>query len=246
MTHRPRNSGVTLLELLIAVTLLSLLVAGILTAMRVGLTAMQRTNARVMANRKALGAQRILEQQMTGFMPVIAECNAAGGPAPYQKVPFFQGETQTMRFVSSYSLSEASRGAPHILEFQIIPGEDNQGVRLVVNEHLYTGSLGAGSFCTGIANDPVLSAAVTQFTPVQTGPGSFVLADKLASCRFLYREIMPPPILERWLVRWIQPFWPSAIRIEMVALNPDPSKIGPTTLTIPLFVNRYPQGVYLD
>ncbi|MBL8235281.1 MAG: homocysteine S-methyltransferase family protein, partial [Bryobacterales bacterium] len=126
---RPR-AGVTLLELLIAVTLLSLLVAGVLTAMRAGLTALSRTNARVIANRKAVGAQRILEQQLAGFMPVIAECNAAGGQGPFTRVPFFQGETQTMRFVSTYSLGDASRGVPRILEFQVIPGENEAGVRL--------------------------------------------------------------------------------------------------------------------
>ena len=66
------RAGVTLVELLIAVSLLSLLVAGILTAMRVGLNALERTNQRVIANRRAMGAQKILEQQFAGFMPVSA------------------------------------------------------------------------------------------------------------------------------------------------------------------------------
>ncbi|MBL8175023.1 MAG: prepilin-type N-terminal cleavage/methylation domain-containing protein [Bryobacterales bacterium] len=242
---RPR-AGVTLLELLIAVTLLSLLVAGVLTAMRAGLTALSRTNARVIANRKAVGAQRILEQQLAGFMPVIAECNAAGGQGPFTRVPFFQGETQTMRFVSTYSLGDASRGVPRILEFQVIPGENEAGVRLIVNEHFYTGGLGAGRFCLGMGMDALAGLAIPQFTPVQTGPGSFVLADKLASCRMMYREPMPPPQLERWVPRWVQPYWPTAIRIEMTPLEADPSKVLPTSLTMPVFVNKSNMGVYFD
>lgn len=242
---RPR-AGVTLLELLIAVTLLSLLVAGVLTAMRAGLTALARTNSRVIANRKAVGAQRILEQQLAGFMPVAAECNAGGGQGPFTRVPFFQGETQTMRFVSTYSLGDASRGVPRILEFQVIPGENGQGVRLIVNEHFYTGALGAGRFCLGMGMDPIAGVATPQFTPVQTGPGSFVLADKLASCRMLYREPMPPPQFERWVPHWVQPYWPTAIRIEMSPLEADTSKILPTSLTMPVFVNRAPSGVYFD
>ncbi|MFN7937475.1 MAG: prepilin-type N-terminal cleavage/methylation domain-containing protein [Bryobacteraceae bacterium] len=241
-----RRAGVTLLELLIAVSLLSLLVAGVLTAMRAGMTALARTNSRVIANRKAIGAQRILEQQIAGLMPVAAECNAGGGAAPAAKVAFFQGETQTMRFVSTYSLGDASRGAPRILEFQVIPGENNLGVRLVVNEHLYTGGLGAGRFCTGVAMDALAGVSATQFVPVQTGPGSFVLADKLASCRMLFREPMPPPQMERWVGKWIQPYWPTAIRIEMTPLEADTSKILPTTLTMPVFVNRSQMGVYFD
>lgn len=241
-----RRAGVTLLELLIAVTLLSLLVAGVLTAMRAGMTALSRTNARVIANRKAVGAQRILEQQLAGFMPVIAECNAGGGQGPFTKVAFFQGELETMRFVSTYSLGDASRGVPRILEFQVIPGENGAGVRLVVNEHFYTGGLGAGRFCLGVGMDPVLGVGATQFTPVQTGPGSFVLADKLASCRMMYREPMPPPQFERWVAKWVQPYWPTAIRIEMTPLEADPSKVLPTTLTVPVFVNKAVAGVYFD
>ncbi|HUQ91331.1 MAG TPA: prepilin-type N-terminal cleavage/methylation domain-containing protein [Bryobacteraceae bacterium] len=237
-----RNAGVTLMELLIAVTLLSLLVAGVLTAMRIGLSALQKTNQRVVSNRKAVGAQRILEQQIAGLMPVSAECAIAGG----QKIGFFQGEAQTMRFVSSYSLTEASRGTPRILEFTVIPGDQNQGYRLIVNEIPYTGSLGAGRLCLGLVNDPAAGGTVPQFVPVQAGPGSFVLADKLAGARFLYREILPPPLQELWVMRWVQPIWPSAIRVELSPLEADPSKITATTLTMPVFVNRVPMGLYVD
>ncbi|MEJ7607865.1 MAG: hypothetical protein WKF37_16740 [Bryobacteraceae bacterium] len=37
------------------------------------------------------------------------------------RLPFFQGDTQTMRFVSTYSLQEAGRGFPGA-ELQVIPG----------------------------------------------------------------------------------------------------------------------------
>lgn len=245
MKHSSRR-GVTLLELLIAVTLFSLLAAAALTAMRVGLNAMQKTNQRVLSNRRAVGAQRILEQQIAGFMPATAECIASGGPAPTARIGFFQGEPQTMRLVSSYSLAEASRGLPRILEFQVIPGEQGRGFRLVVNEHLYTGSLGAGRSCLGVLPDPLSGVAVPRFIPVEIGPLSFVLADKLAACRFLYREILPPPLLERWVPRWVLSTWPSAIRIEMTPLEADSSRIGPATLTMPLFVNRVPMGKYYD
>lgn len=241
-----KERGVTLIELLIAVTLLSLLVAGVLTAIRVGLNAMAKTNARFLANRRAAGAQRILERQLAGFLPVSAECNAAAGPAPTAKIPFFQGEPQLMRFVSTYSLEAASRGRPQILELLVIPANQGRGVRLVVNEHLYTGALGAGRFCLGLRHDPAVGAALPHFVPAQFGPQSFVLADQLAACRFLYREPLPPPLFERWVDRWIQSYWPTAVRIEMTPLETDVSRISPSTLTLPLFVNRVPLGVYFD
>ena len=233
------RAGVTLIELLIAISLLSLLSVGILMAMRVGLNAMQKANARLMDNRRVFSVQRILEQQLAGFMPELADC-LPGPQAPPVKMPFFQGEPQSMRFVSSYSLGEAARGYPRILEFQVIPGENNVGVRLVVNEHLYTGSLGAGVFCLGRTPDPLSGIPVPRFRPIEIGPSSFVLADRLAYCRFSYREIAPAPLLERWVPVWTKVTWPTAVRVEMAPLEPDSTRLQLVTLVAPIRVNKVP------
>lgn len=240
-----KRRGVTLLELLIAVSLLSLLAVGVLMAMRVGLDAMQKTNSRLMDNRRVARAQRILEEQIAGFMPLVAEC-MVGPDRPRVRMPFFQGEPESMRFLSSYSLAEGARGYPRILEFQVIPGENNRGVRLVVNEHLYTGPLGAGLFCMGMGPDPLTGAQVPLYRPIEVGPHSFVLADRLAFCRFWYRETPPPPAPERWVPRWVQPQWPRAIRIEMAPLEPDPSRVQAMELIAPVRVNKIPMTDYVD
>ncbi len=240
-----RAAGVTLMELLIAVSLVGLLSTGMLMAIRVGLNAMGKANAKLLANRRALGVQRILEQQVAGFVPVIADCRT-GPEAPASRQPFFQGEPQSMRFVSTYSLEEAARGYPRILEFQVIPGEENRGVRLVVNEFLYSGSSSAGLSCLGLMPDPVSGVPALRFRPIETGPRSFVLADKLAFCNFLYQEIMPPPLLERWTPRAVKPPWPPAVRIEMAPLEPDPSRVQVVSFTAPIRVNRDPAMQYVD
>jgi prepilin-type N-terminal cleavage/methylation domain-containing protein len=231
---RRREAGVTLIELLIAVTLVALLAVGMLFAMRVGLNAMERANDRLMSNRKVVSVQRILEAQIAALMPITALCGTeGGGPAP--KIPFFQGEPSTMRLASSYSMQEGARGYPRILEFQVIPGENNDGVRLVVNESLYTGPRSAGVSCVGEG---------PRFRPVLIGPDSFVLADKLAFCRLSFRESLPPPDLSRWVTRWIKPVLPNAIRVEMAPLHPEAAKLQLQTLTIPVRVTRYPMERY--
>jgi prepilin-type N-terminal cleavage/methylation domain-containing protein len=236
--------GVTLLELLVAITLLSLLTGGVLLAMRVGFNAMHLTNDRLFDSRRVLSVQRILEQQIAGLMPVLADCLAAPNQPPFRR-PFFQGEPQSMRFVSSYSLGEASRGYPRILEYLVIPAEVHAGVRLVVNEHYYTGPLSAGRFCLGAAPDPS-GVLMTRFHPIQAGPGSFVLADRLAYCRFSYRETLPLPLLDRWLPVWLRPTWPTAVRIEMAPLEADPSRPPLVSITAPIRVNRVPFESYAD
>ena len=239
----PRRAGVTLLELLLAVSLLGLLSAGILMALRVGANAMQKANARLIDNRRMSGVQRILEQEIAGFMPEVAAC-LSGDERPPTPLPFFQGEPESMRLVSSYSLADAWRGYPQILEFQVIAGARGEGVRLVVNEHLYTGPPAAGVFCLGLRPDEQLGVAVPVFRPIAVGPGSFVLADRLAFCRFSYLERRPPPAGDRWVERWILPVWPSAVRIQMAPIEADAVRIPPLSITAPIRITAPPAGGY--
>ncbi len=240
MKREPRNakqeSGFTLMELLVATLLLSLLSVAIMVSFRVGLSAMYKADARLMSNRRVSGVERIIDQEISGIMPVTAECQSSGEGA-LSRIMFFQGEAQSMRLASSYSLQEGSRGLPMILEFTVIPGENGIGVRLVVNEHPYTGPRGTGQFCAP-GPSPV-------FAPIQTGPASFVLADKLAYCRFSFRELQPPPAPPRWVSIWTkQQYLPNAIRVELTPIAPSAARLEPVTLTIPIHVTRLPLEDY--
>jgi prepilin-type N-terminal cleavage/methylation domain-containing protein len=236
---RRREAGVTLIELLIAVTLVAVLSAGMLFAMRAGIMTMEKSNAKLIANRRTASVMRILEAQVDGIMPVKAQCAPAPDNPP-QIVPFFHGDPQEMRFVSNYSLQQGIRGMPMILEFHVTPGDNGAGVRLLVNEHVYTGPRATGSFCAGLARNEN-GILVPQFLPIQTGSGSFVLADKLAYCRFLYYFVPADAKLTPvWLGHWSKPLLPTAIRIEMGPLQADSARVQPLTLTMPVHVTKDP------
>src|SRR6516225_7673957 len=131
MNRRNRSeAGVTLMELLIAVTLLSMVSVGMLFALRIGLNTYAKAQQHMMDDRRVAGAQRVLTDQLEGMMPLQANCGGGG------LTPFFQGGPDRMRLISTYSLQEAWRGRPQILELFVIPG-DTGGVRLVVNEIPY-------------------------------------------------------------------------------------------------------------
>lgn len=232
------------MELLVAVTLLSLLSVGMLFALRVGLSAMGRTNDRVISNRRVLGVERILTKQIAGFIPAVGICNAneQGQGSPFA---FFQGDTQTMRFVSTYSLQEASRGYPQILEFQVIPGEKGQGVRLIVNETLYTGPFGLGAQCMGIAPGEG-GVAMVIWRPVAASSRSFVLADELARCSFAFKEERAQTEPDIWHPRWIRDFTPAAVRIDLAPLHPNPAQMQVPPVVAPFRVNRHPFSQYQD
>jgi prepilin-type N-terminal cleavage/methylation domain-containing protein len=241
------RAGVTLIELLVAISLLSLLSVGMLMALRVGLSALDKANSKLIANRRAASVQQILVSQIAGLMPVFADCPAEGPGMQRVRVPFFEGQAQAMRFVSSYSLEEAARGYPRILEFQTIPGDSNGGFRLIVNETLYSGPLSTGASCLALLPDPSQNGALTpQYRAIEAGPHSFVLADHIAFCRFFYKERLPPEAPESWVTEWRRPRLPAAVRVEMAPLVADPSRVPLAGVIVPIYVNRMPNVRYAD
>jgi len=245
MTGRSSESGITLIEVVLAVTLLGMLSVGMLEAIRMGFSALDKTDSRLMENRRVAGAQRILEQELGGFMPVKAVCYPDPG-SPQTPFPFFEGHPQSMRLVSTYSLQEAWRGQPRILELQVIPGREGRGVRLIVNEIPYTGAASTGQTCLGMAPNPASGFMMPQFRPIEASPASFVLADKLARCRFSYLEPAKPPDFDQWRTEWVVPRWPRAIRVEMAPLEDNPTRLRPLTITAAIPINRLPDIFYVD
>ncbi len=240
-----RTAGLTLIEVMIAVSLVGLLSVGMLTAIRIGLNAMGRANEHLMDNRRVANTRKVLEQEIAGFVPVTALYRPEPEAQP-QPMMFFQGEPQSMRFVSSFSLQEAWRGDPRILEFQVIPGEKNAGVRLIVNEWRYTGPLSAGIFCLGRVADPSTGIQVPHFRAIESGPRSFVLADKLRYCRFAYMERLPQPKWQTWHDSWVLPRWPNGVRIEMEPLEQKAGRLSLGTLIAPVRVNRSTEYRFSD
>lgn len=227
MHARRKRRGFTLLEMLVAISMVSLLTLTGVYAMRAGFLSLEKTGANIAESRRVLGARRVLEQALGGFLPAQAECHG-GDIDVVQRVArtkakglFFEGTRQSLRFVSSFSLEEAHRGAPRIMEIAVIPGANGEGLRLIVNEHLYWGPSSTGYFCAGPRPpNPVTGQSLLDFFPIQTSPRSFILADRLSAVRIQYRLPTNQPPFFDWLDEW--PFAsaiPAAIRIEMRPLD---------------------------
>lgn len=81
------------------------------------------------------------------------------------------------------------------------------------------------------------------FAPPQPGPRSFVLADRLAACRFVYLEddTVGP---QRWVEAWGRmDLWPAAIRVEMAPL--DAASGAAAVVTGLMRQNRLPGEFYV-
>jgi hypothetical protein len=207
--------------------------------MRIGFNTMDKTDAHLVQNRRVANSRQLIEDEFHGFMATQALWKPT--PETLQALTFMEWEPQQMRFVTSYSLQDAWRGRPQIAALAVIPGESNQGVRLIVNETPYTGPAQAGELVAGIENN------VAIFAPIIPGPNSFVLADRLAYCRFSYLEPRPEPPFRLWRPDWARPdLIPLAVRIEMAPVENTPGELHVTTVTVPMNVNRSPAIRYSD
>jgi len=243
---------VTLIEVLIAVTLLSALSVAMLLSLQVALQALHKTDEKLLADRRVAGAQRILMQELEGLIPVQPPCMGRPDLEAFHFV-FFEAEPQAMRLVSTFSLQEGWRGPAQILDMFVIGGKDGNGVRLVVNETPYT-RMDAGLACAGMTPDPV-AGWIVHFTPAVASEKSFVLADELSFCRFSYLVVPPSPQGQpqpqqsqqpQWRASATGAGWPMAIRVEMAPLQADPSRLQPVTVTAPIRIRRSWQIQYGD
>jgi prepilin-type N-terminal cleavage/methylation domain-containing protein len=128
------EAGVTLIELLIAITLVAALSTGMLMAIRSSLITMERINGRLESNRRVLGLQQIVSRQIGGVIPLKGDCA-------------FQGGAQSLRLVTTYSVDGGARGFPRVVAFAIETDPEG-GLRLVEHESPYEGGEGG---CSGSA-----------------------------------------------------------------------------------------------
>jgi hypothetical protein len=225
--------GITLVELMIAITLVAAISAGLLLAMRTSLMTYEKIDHRLDEDRRTMGLQQTLARQIGGVMPVMGNCASSAGAGV--RVAIFNGDPQSVRFVSSYSLAEGARGYPRLVEYQVAP-DPKGGVRLLMNERIYSGPAISGPLCLN-----------RNFLPIEITLQSVEMAGNLAYCRLVYREPIPSsPAGGEWLPVWNRPNLPRVVRIEMAPLDPNPARLPVLTLNVPVHVTREVGAQYVD
>ena len=178
-----RDTGFTLLELLVSITILSLLATIILFGWRVASSAWQRANDRLTQDRKVLATHHLLQEQMASMVPY--RTRTLQGP----QVSLFQGEPQAARFLSRYSLTSRSRSGLYRIEYQV--AEQQGGTKqLLLNEFPVTGEEELSALITGAEAGP--RGIILRFVPFERGPQTVVLLENLEECSFAYYSSRPP------------------------------------------------------
>ncbi len=213
--------GFTMIELVIAITLLAAISAGLLMSMHTALLAMQRTQARMDQDRRATTIQELVYNQLGAAMPVAGVCNGV-------VAPIFRGNATSLLMVSSYSFKEGARGYPRIVSYRL-EQEPRGTMRLVADEFLFSGPASTSRFCV----------ATVGMRPIADRPETLVIASGLASASISYRIMNSLTALGGpWRAAWTLPDLPAAIRIDLTPAAPDPSGMPVVPITVPLHINR--------
>lgn len=226
---RRSQRGFTLIELIIAITLVAAIATGLLFAMRTSLLAMERTQARLDQNRRASAIQQLVYSQLGGAIPASGLCGGA-------LTPIFRGSPSQLLMVTTYSRTEGARGYPRIVSYRAEP-EPGGTFRLVADEFLFSGPASTDALC--------LPGGVIR--PIASTERTLVIASALAYCRFYYRLMVPSTGLGGpWRENWISNELPAAIRIDLAPARADASGMPVVPITMPLRVNRQYGEFYGD
>jgi prepilin-type N-terminal cleavage/methylation domain-containing protein len=231
---RMHQRGVTLIELMIAVSLTAVITVGLMFALRTSVLAYEKTGDHLRANREQMSRTQILSSELGGAMPVPSPCGGVG-------LPYFTGTPTHLQMISSYSIAEGFRGYPQILDFEVTASPSG-GVRLIVTEHPYTGPSSVNSFCGGSGGSfgaGALSGA---------GSSPFVLADGLISCQFSYHEPVNMSSYKDtlWMPAWNDNHMPAGVRVEMQARAPGGGALPVVNVTAQLHTDRDIFRLYED
>src|ERR1035438_3865967 len=123
--------GVTLVELLVAITLLGFVSLGLLFAMRIGIGSWQRGDARMAHDRAVVTAGDLITAQLAG-----AQARIVGWGPREQRVAFllFDGAADRLHFITRYSVAARERGGSYLAEYWFERNARNE-CRLLYNEY---------------------------------------------------------------------------------------------------------------
>ncbi len=224
----PSNAGLTLLEILVAVALFGLLSAGIVASLDVSSTAWQKTRTRLTLDRRIATANSILHSQISGIAPILAELPPQQ-PIGLPSFLFFQGEPDSMRFVSSYSVTDGRRGGLQIVELKIV--NSARGQRVLLNQAPYQGPFSAGVLAVGYIRDASFPRGRVIFRPIEPRATSLIIIDELQDCSFAYLK-EPRTFYESsaWLPIWDETYeLPGAVAIRLTPRG-DEARLLPVSI----------------
>jgi general secretion pathway protein J len=224
IAHRPVSNpsdrGFTLLETVIAVTLVAMMAVGLWSAFRVSLTSWKRGTDSVDANQRHRSIVDLVKKQMASIYAVIAPIDLQSGGTVY---PVFAGTDSSVQFISLNSLRFYEHPGLTMVSYDV--EQDRTGAfRLVEREAQYVGlEPGRESFFDRDVTQP------------------FVVFENLTSFTFEYFDPGDSDRPARWISEWDAKEMtelPAAISMTMVSQDASGETIS-RHLVVPIMSQAY-------
>jgi len=197
--------GVTLLELLVAISLLGMVSLGLLFGLRIAVSAWQKGNSRLSADRQVFAAGDLFAQQVANARPRLVAVGPEDRPV---RIFYFQGTSNSLRFLTATSLAGRSRSGLWLAEYTF--REDGPGrCKLSYNEVPYHDDRDAAQTIASVREDQSTHRLVVRFVEPETVRD---LYRDLEGCSFEYL-VVEPGQEPRWETEWIsvKPMLPPAV-----------------------------------
>lgn len=202
------SAGFSLLEVLLAITLLALLLTGAMSGIRTATRAMHAGEQNIERTNRLRVAQEFIRRELGRSLP-LAFGQEHGSGANF----VFQGENDFLRFVAPMP-GHLSRGGPYVQTLELARGRN--GLQLVFTHNMLNGF---------------------DLDKLKPDDGQAVmLLDGIRRGRFEYRKFDDQNELEDWKDDWENPsLLPVMVRIDL-EMTPESGLIWPT-MEIPLILD---------
>jgi len=200
--------GVTLIELLVAISLMGMVSLGLLFGLRIATSAWQKGNTRLAAGRQVIAAADLFAEQIANARPRMIEWGPRDRAVRFF---YFEGAQDRLRFLTATSLAGRSRSGLWLVEYSFRRDEGGRA-KLVYNEWPFSVDADAAQMVQNISMDPSRNRMVIRFNPPASTPQTRDLYRDLEDCGFEYL-ILRPGEEPRWEPQWetTRPLLPPAV-----------------------------------
>lgn len=176
-----RDSGFTLMELLVSITLMSFVAVAIHSGFRLSLNSWERSEKALQRQRTLHFVLDLISRQVGSIVPYYSRQQLEGTPVD---VLLFHGSAQGVRFVSSFSSEGRAADGLRLVEYFLADSPTGEGKALLINETaLPENSELVGKVFTSFSRNED-NFVVAEFGSFVSRPDSTLLVQDLAGAHF--------------------------------------------------------------